>query len=101
MESQPIEVDPEPLSVVSAGNEDEQPQPSPSTGGSSGDDDGAIDLAQPSTSRGGWSASGWSRRGQEVSVYTHFFCLFSVVYHMYRITYKYFLSDPEPRETPQ
>ncbi|KAG8247022.1 hypothetical protein J6590_071481 [Homalodisca vitripennis] len=54
------------LSVASAGREDEQPQPSPSTGGWTGDDDGAIDLAKPSTSRGGWSASGWSRRGQEI-----------------------------------
>ncbi|KAG8335117.1 hypothetical protein J6590_076293 [Homalodisca vitripennis] len=54
------------LSVASAGSEDEQPQPSPSTGSWTGDDDGAIDLAQPSTSRGGWSASGWSRRGQEI-----------------------------------
>ncbi|KAG8270423.1 hypothetical protein J6590_085385 [Homalodisca vitripennis] len=53
------------LSVASAGRKDEQPQPSPSTGGWTGDDDGAIDLAQPSTSRGGWSARGWSRRGQE------------------------------------
>ncbi|KAG8270419.1 hypothetical protein J6590_085381 [Homalodisca vitripennis] len=74
------------LSVASAGRKDEQPQPSPSTGGWTGDDDGAIDLAQPSTSRGGWSARGWSRRGQE---------------HMYRITYKYCLSDPEPRQTLQ
>ncbi|KAG8260072.1 hypothetical protein J6590_105127 [Homalodisca vitripennis] len=52
------------LSVASAGNENDQPQPSTSTGGWAGDD-GAIDLTQPSTSRGGWSASGWSRSGQE------------------------------------
>ncbi|KAG8310163.1 hypothetical protein J6590_069349 [Homalodisca vitripennis] len=52
------------LSVVSAGSEDEQPSTA-STNGWTGDDDGAIDLTRPSTSRGGWSASGWSRRGQE------------------------------------
>ncbi|KAG8286348.1 hypothetical protein J6590_062166 [Homalodisca vitripennis] len=52
------------LSVVSAGSEDEQPSTA-STNGWTGDDDGAIDLARPSTSRGGWSVSGWSRRGQE------------------------------------
>ncbi|KAG8304306.1 hypothetical protein J6590_096824, partial [Homalodisca vitripennis] len=48
----------------------EQPSTA-STNGWTGDDDGAIDLnylqARPSTSRGGWSASGWSRRGQENS----------------------------------
>ncbi|KAG8315276.1 hypothetical protein J6590_074374 [Homalodisca vitripennis] len=58
------------LSVVSAGSEDEQPSTA-STNGWTGDDDGAIDLnylqTRPSTSRGGWSASGWSRRGQENS----------------------------------
>ncbi|KAG8305428.1 hypothetical protein J6590_070251 [Homalodisca vitripennis] len=54
------------LSVVSAGSEDEQPSTA-STNGWTGDDVGAIDLARPSTSRGGWSASGWSRRGQENS----------------------------------
>ncbi|KAG8274806.1 hypothetical protein J6590_099659 [Homalodisca vitripennis] len=54
------------LSVVSAGSEDEQPSTA-STNGWTGDDDGAIDLTRPSTSRGGWSASGWSRRGQEDS----------------------------------
>ncbi|KAG8241146.1 hypothetical protein J6590_093346 [Homalodisca vitripennis] len=54
------------LSVVSAGSEDEQPSTA-STNGWTGNDDGAIDLTRPSTSRGGWSASGWSRRGQENS----------------------------------
>ncbi|KAG8269972.1 hypothetical protein J6590_095497, partial [Homalodisca vitripennis] len=54
------------LSVVSAGSEDEQPSTA-STNGWTGNDDGAIDLARPSTSRGGWSVSGWSRRGQENS----------------------------------
>ncbi|KAG8244570.1 hypothetical protein J6590_019824 [Homalodisca vitripennis] len=54
------------LSVVSAGSEDEQPSTA-STNGWTGNDDGAIDLARPSTSRGGWSVSGWSRRGQEDS----------------------------------
>ncbi|KAG8324406.1 hypothetical protein J6590_092986 [Homalodisca vitripennis] len=73
------------LSVVSAGSEDEQPSTA-STNDWTGNDDGAIDLnylqARPSTSRGGWSVSGWSRRGQE---------------HMYRITYKYcFRTPPDP-----
>ncbi|KAG8334559.1 hypothetical protein J6590_087476 [Homalodisca vitripennis] len=54
------------LSVVSAGSEDEQPSTA-STNGWTGNDDGAIDLARPSTSRGGWSVSGWSRRGQETA----------------------------------
>ncbi|KAG8264476.1 hypothetical protein J6590_011770, partial [Homalodisca vitripennis] len=73
------------LSVVSADSEDEQPSTA-STNGWTGNDDGAIDLnylqTRPSTSRGGWSVSGWSRRGQE---------------HMYRITYKYcFRTPPDP-----